>query len=196
MRQEQHTCFRTVENMSRSSERRRRGALRFSSFPAISIHRQRMEIQRTARNRRSRLREFARKGVLNLDGLADSGADWLERLRPYIQDGKTIMVAPHRVCGPETNDLVLQLRKRRIGKIILGGMLANMCAESHLRELIEHGFEVAVAKDVTAAPKHPKWELRLHCRADQLCVSRACGLDDRTKPSRRWSAVHKARTNP
>jgi hypothetical protein len=139
---------------------------------------------------------FARKGVLNLDGLAGSGADWLERLRPYIQDGKTIMVAPHRVCGPETNDLVLQLRKRRIGKIILGGMLANMCAESHLRELIEHGFEVAVAKDVTAAPKHPKWELRLHCRADQLCVFRACGLDDRTKPSRRWSAIHKTRTNP
>jgi nicotinamidase-related amidase len=59
--------------------------------------------------------------------------------------------------GPETNGLVLQLRKRRIGKIILGGMLANMCVESHLRELIEQGFEVAVAKDATAAPKHPKW---------------------------------------
>ena len=29
--------------------------------------------------------------------------------------------------GPQTNDLVLQLRKRRIGKVILGGMLANMC---------------------------------------------------------------------
>jgi nicotinamidase-related amidase len=66
------------------------------------------------------------------------------------------VVAPHRVWGPETSDLVLQLRKRRIGKIILGGMLANMCVESHLRELIEQGFEVAVAKDATAAPKHPK----------------------------------------
>jgi nicotinamidase-related amidase len=100
---------------------------------------------------------FARKGVLNLDGFAGSGADWLECFKPYIQDGKTIVVAPHRVWGPETNDLVLQLRKRRIGKIILGGMLANMCVESHLRELIEQGFEVAVAKDATAAPKHPKW---------------------------------------
>ena len=59
--------------------------------------------------------------------------------------------------GPETNDLVLQLRKRKIGKIILGGMLANMCVESHLRELIEQGFEVAVVKDATAAPKHPEW---------------------------------------
>jgi nicotinamidase-related amidase len=100
---------------------------------------------------------FARKGILNLDGLEGSGADWLARFKPYIQDGKTIVVAPHRVFGPETNDLVLQLRKRRISKIILGGMLANMCVESHLRELLEQGFEVAVAKDATAAPKHPEW---------------------------------------
>jgi nicotinamidase-related amidase len=59
--------------------------------------------------------------------------------------------------GPQTNDLVLQLRKRGIGKIILGGMLANMCVESHLRELLEQGFEVAVVKDATAGPRHPKW---------------------------------------
>jgi nicotinamidase-related amidase len=100
---------------------------------------------------------FARKGPLNLDGLKGSGADWLERFKPYIEDGKTIVVAPHRVWGPETNDLVLQLRKRRISKIILGGMLANMCVESHLRELLEQGFEVAVVKDATAGPKHPEW---------------------------------------
>ncbi len=100
---------------------------------------------------------FARKGVLNLEGFKGSGADWLERFKPYIEDGKTIVVSPHRVWGPETNDLVLQLRKRRISKIILGGMLANMCVESHLRELIEQGFEVAVVKDATAGPKHPEW---------------------------------------
>jgi nicotinamidase-related amidase len=100
---------------------------------------------------------FARRGILNLEGLRGSGADWLERFRPYIEDGKTIVVAPHKVWGPETNDLVLQLRKRKIDKIILGGMLANMCVESHLRELLEQGFEVAVVKDATAAPKHPEW---------------------------------------
>jgi nicotinamidase-related amidase len=72
---------------------------------------------------------FARKGILNLDGFQGSGADWLERFKPYIEDGKTIVVAPHRVWGPETNDLVLQLRKRRISRVILGGMLANMCVE-------------------------------------------------------------------
>ena len=100
---------------------------------------------------------FGRKGRLTLDGFTGSGADWLERYKPYIEDGKTVVVSPHRVWGPETNDLVLQLRKRRISKIILGGMLANMCVESHLRELLEQGFEVAVVKDATAAPKHPEW---------------------------------------
>ena len=33
---------------------------------------------------------------------------------------------------------------------------ANRCVESHLRELIEQGFEVVVVKDATAAPRHPE----------------------------------------
>jgi nicotinamidase-related amidase len=100
---------------------------------------------------------FARRGPLSLEGFANSGADWLDRFKPYIEDGKTVIVSPHKVWGPQTNDLVLQLRKRGISKIILGGMLANMCVESHLRELLEQGFEVAVVKDATAGPRHPEW---------------------------------------
>lgn len=100
---------------------------------------------------------FARSGVLSLEGFSGSGADWLERFKPYIEDGKTVIVSPHRVFGPQTNDLVLQLRKRRISKVILGGMLANMCVESHLRDLLEQGFEVVVAKDATAGPRHSEW---------------------------------------
>ena len=102
-------------------------------------------------------RSFARAGALNLAGFPNSGADWLDRFKPYIDDGKTIVVSPHKVFGPQTNDLVLQLRKRGVGKIILGGMLANMCVESHMRELLEQGFEVAVVKDATAGPRHPVW---------------------------------------
>lgn len=100
---------------------------------------------------------FARSGRLSLDGFSRSGADWLERFKPYIDDGKTVVASPHRVFGPQTNDLVLQLRKRGISKVILGGMLANMCVESHLRHLLEEGFMVGVAKDATAAPRHPEW---------------------------------------
>ena len=66
------------------------------------------------------------------------------------------MVGPHKVWGPQTNDLVLQLRKRRLDKVILAGMLANLCVESHLRDLLEQGFEVAVVKDATAGPRHPE----------------------------------------
>jgi len=94
---------------------------------------------------------FDRKGALNVKGFDNSGADWLKRYKPYIEDGKTIITSPHKVYGPETNDLVLQLRKRGIDKVILAGMSANLCTESHMRELIEQGFEVAVVSDATAA---------------------------------------------
>ncbi|MCP3881506.1 MAG: cysteine hydrolase [Sulfitobacter sp.] len=94
---------------------------------------------------------FDRKGPLNVDGFEHSGADWLERYKPYINDGKTIVTSPHKVYGPETNDLVLQLRKQGIDKVILAGMSANLCTESHMRELMEQGFEVAVVSDATAA---------------------------------------------
>lgn len=99
---------------------------------------------------------FDRKGPLTLDGFRGSGADWLEVYKPYLEDGQTIIASPHKVYGPETNDLVLQLRKRGIDKVILAGMSANLCVESHLRELLEQGFEVAVVKDATAAAQVPE----------------------------------------
>ena len=99
---------------------------------------------------------FDRKDPLSLEGFKGSGADWLERYKSYIEDGATVVVSPHKVYGPESNDLVLQLRKRHISKVILAGMSANLCVESHMRELLEQGFEVAVVKDATAAAKLPE----------------------------------------
>lgn len=98
---------------------------------------------------------FDRKDALSLEAFEGSGADFLEIYKPYIQDGKTIVANPHKVYGPENNDLMLQLRKRGIDKVILAGMSANLCTESHLRELLERGFEVAVVKDATAAAVIP-----------------------------------------
>jgi nicotinamidase-related amidase len=98
---------------------------------------------------------FDRASPLSLDGFEGSGADWLARYKTYIEDGRTIVVSPHKVYGPETNDLVLQLRKRGIDKVILAGMSANLCVEAHMRELLEQGFEVAVVTDATAAAKVP-----------------------------------------
>jgi len=99
---------------------------------------------------------FGREGALNLQGFQGSGADWLERFKPYIEDGKTVVASPHKVYGPENNDLALQLRKRGMNKVILAGMSANLCVEAHLRELLEQGFEVAVVKDGTAGARHPE----------------------------------------
>ena len=99
---------------------------------------------------------FDRKDPLSIEGFEGSGADWLERYKPYIQDGKTVVASPHKVYGPETNDLVLQLRKRGVAKVILAGMSANLCVEAHMREFLEQGFEVLVVSDATAAAKVPE----------------------------------------
>ncbi len=102
------------------------------------------------------IKMFDRSGALSLEGFTGSGADWLEVYKPYINDGKTIVCSPHKVYGPENNDVVLQLRKRGIDKVILAGMSANLCVEAHMRELLEVGFEVTVVKDATAEARHPE----------------------------------------
>ncbi len=99
---------------------------------------------------------FDRAGPLDLTGFENSGADFLPVYKPYINDGKTVIASPHKVYGPENNDLMLQLRKRGIDKVILAGMSANLCVESHMREMLERGFEVAVVKDATAAAIVPE----------------------------------------
>lgn len=101
---------------------------------------------------------FNRKGPLSVTDFEGSGADWLEQYKKYINDGKTIVTNPHKVYGPETNDLVLQLRKQGIDQVIIAGMSANLCLESHMRELTEQGFEVMVATDATAAAQVPGYD--------------------------------------
>lgn len=94
---------------------------------------------------------FNRRSPYTMEGFENSGADFMPQYKPYILDNKTIITSPHKVYGPEQNDLVLQLRKNRIEQVILAGMSANLCVESHLRSLLENGFEVAVVRDATAA---------------------------------------------
>ena len=98
---------------------------------------------------------FDREGALVTEGLSGSGADWHEPLKELIEHDNVVVTSPHKVYGPESNDLVLQLRKRGIDKVILAGMSANLCVEAHLRELTEQGFEVSVVRDATAGAKLP-----------------------------------------
>jgi nicotinamidase-related amidase len=120
----------------------------------------------TIENVMHEIKMFDRTSALNLEGFSGSGADWLERYKPYIEDGKTVVCSPHKVYGPENNDVALQLRKRGIDKVILGGMSANLCVEAHLRELLEQGFEVTVVKDATAGARHPEWRANIGMHTD------------------------------
>jgi nicotinamidase-related amidase len=99
----------------------------------------------------NQLHMFERSGPLTVDGLTGSGADFLAELKKYILDGRAIIASPHKIFGNQSNDLALQLRKRDISQIVLAGMAANLCVESHLRHLVEEGFQVAVVGDATAS---------------------------------------------
>lgn len=90
---------------------------------------------------------FQRRGPLTLEGFAGSGADFPERFKPYLNDGRTVILSPHKVYGSSTNDMLLQLWKRRIDKVIMAGPAGNLCVEAHFRDLLEHGFEVAMIRD-------------------------------------------------
>ncbi len=70
------------------------------------------------------------------------------------EDGKTVVTSPHTVYGTSSNDVVLQLRKRRIEKIILAGPAGNVCVEAHLRDFLEQGFEVAMVRGATAGARN------------------------------------------
>ena len=99
---------------------------------------------------------FDRKGPLTTEGFEGSGADFMPEYKQYILDGKTIIASPHKIYGPEANDLNLQLRKAGIDKVILAGMSANLCVQAHLHELLEMGYEVAVVRDATAGAMLPE----------------------------------------
>ena len=81
-----------------------------------------------------------------------------------------------------TRVLALELRKAGISQVILGGMSANLCTESHLRELLEQGFEVVVATDATAAAKLPGFD-----------GYEAAFVNFRLMASDVWSTAHTAR---
>ena len=101
---------------------------------------------------------FDRGDQLNVEGFEGSGADFLEPYKKYIEKDFVTVVGPHKVFGPEQNDLSLQLRKQKIDKVILAGMSGNLCVESHMRELLEDGFEVAVVGDATASAILPGYD--------------------------------------
>jgi len=81
--------------------------------------------------------------------IAGDGADFVPELEP---DDNTFVLSPHKqLSGFWSNDVQIQLRQRGIDTLVLAGMSANLCVESHLRDAVENGFEVLTVTDATAA---------------------------------------------
>lgn len=96
-----------------------------------------------------------RKDPVDLEGFHGSRADYPERFKPYLMDGHTANVSPHKGFGcVGSNDLIKQLHNRRVQKVIMAGPVANLCLESHMRDIIEAGFEVAMISDAVAGGKN------------------------------------------
>ncbi|HEY9381076.1 MAG TPA: cysteine hydrolase [Burkholderiales bacterium] len=151
------TELKTVPNLVRLFEASKRAGITVTVSPHYYYpHDHKWKFGGPLELLQHKLGMFDRRGPLTLDGFAGSGAEFMPEFKKYIEDGKTIVCSPHKLYGPQVNDLVLQLRKQRVDQIILAGMAANLCVESHLRHFLEQGFEVAVVRDAIAAAKLPE----------------------------------------
>lgn len=90
--------------------------------------------------------------LLDAKALQGEGGEIWDGFKAQIFDGRTLLVSPHKVYGPESNDLLYQLRARGVDTVVLAGLVANLCVDSHLRALMENGFAVYVVKDAVGAP--------------------------------------------
>jgi nicotinamidase-related amidase len=100
-----------------------------------------------------------RKDPVDLEGFVGSRADYPERFKKYLMDGRTANTSPHKGYSCESNDVIKQLRMRRVEKVIMAGPVGNLCLESHMRDIIEAGFEVAMVRDAIAAGRNDEGDL-------------------------------------
>lgn len=98
---------------------------------------------------------YKREGQLDMKNFEGSGADFLDEFKQYLSNDNIVLCNPHKIYGPQTTDLSLQLRKYDVKKVLMAGMSTNLCLESHTRDLLEQGFEVGVIADASASAKLP-----------------------------------------
>ena len=109
------------------------------------------------------------KHLTALDGLmfarrmfdrSSRGSAFHPELEP---DGEVTVLSPHKgLSGFWSADLALQLRQRDVQTLIVAGMAANLCVESHARDAAENGFDVHVVGDATAGPGRQATDAALH----------------------------------
>lgn len=85
----------------------------------------------------SRNQNVSTSRSFSLKGFIGFSADFLDKYKPYIEDGQTVITSLPKIYGPDANDLVLHLRKQGITRVIPAGIFSNLCVESHMRKLID-----------------------------------------------------------
>jgi nicotinamidase-related amidase len=68
-----------------------------------------------------------------------------------VETAADIFVVKRQWGGFYGTDLDLQLRRRRISHVAIGGVLTNFGVESTARNAWEHGYKVVIIEDATAA---------------------------------------------
>lgn len=79
--------------------------------------------------------------------LPEEGGRFVPALEPTPQ---TILLKPRQGPSSTASDLNEQLRQRGIETIVFAGMIANLCVESHVRDVADAGFRPIVVSDAIA----------------------------------------------
>lgn len=120
-------------------------------------------------------------------GLRFSG--YVPELKPYIDREATIICAPHTRYSPlpQVNDSWIKLRRRGLRQIILAGFIANLRLETHLRDFLELGFEVAVVRDAIAGPEMPEGQGYLSALINFRRVANALWTTEQVAAALGWA---------
>ena len=77
-------------------------------------------------------------------------ADW-SHIVEGLAEASDIRVTKHQWGAFYGTDLDVQLRRRGIRTVVIGGIATNMGVESTARQAHEHGYEVVIAEDATTS---------------------------------------------
>lgn len=75
--------------------------------------------------------------------------DWTE-LCDGLQQSSDLLITKHQWGAFYGTELDLQLRRRGVRTVVIGGIATNIGVESTARAAHEHGYEVVLLKDATA----------------------------------------------
>src|SRR3984957_19407330 len=75
--------------------------------------------------------------------------DWAELVEGLAQP-TDILVTKHQWGAFYGTDLDVQLRRRGVKTVVIGGIATNMGVESTARQAHEHGYDVVIVEDATA----------------------------------------------